>query len=350
MNGLPEGQRRPSVIALLISLWAAGFVQADVVYLSQGDRLSGTVLGVEAGKLHLSTDYSGDLTLDWLQVQGLSLERPATVTFRDGQRLHAWLQTDEQGRGFLLTAFGKLPFDAAQIIALQPLSEGEREAFKQLDKPAAWSHRLEAGAQVRSGNVSSTDVTAALQSQRLAPKSELTTAASFAYGETEGERTAERAVGEGRFNLFHTSWLFSFYLANLERDALEDLDLRAQELVGVGANVVRTRRTLLRAEIGAGGRQELFSNGDQRVSPLARLGMAWHQTLGQATELILRATLLPDLGNLGAYRMEGEGALRVPLTTRFHLRLSLLDSYDSNPQPGVKRNDLTFLSALGWTF
>jgi hypothetical protein len=48
--------------------------------------------------------------------------------------------------------------------------------------------------------------------------------------------------------------------------------------------------------------------------------------------------------------LEGEASLSTPLTHRFFLRLSLTDTFNSAPQPGVEQNDLTLLSSVVWGF
>jgi putative salt-induced outer membrane protein YdiY len=234
--------------------------------------------------------------------------------------------------------------------ALRPLTDEEHQRAGFVSKPALWKHRLEAGAQVRSGNTDSTDVTVGYHAQRQSQKSELTAEIGAAYGKTEGDRTAERAHARGRLELFHTERFFSFSLLALEHDALEDLDLRAQEQAGVGYKFILTSHTLVQGEVGFGLREELFANGESEIEPVGRIGGMWTQKIGAASELAVSAALLPDLIDHSEYRMEGEASMSTPITNRFLLRFRLMDSFDSDPQPGVKKNDFTLLSSLVWTF
>lgn len=347
---------RPSInCVLLVVLCCTLFCNlrpglADEIHLKNGDRLSGKVISVARGSLRLATDYAGDLTLRWDAVAALRSDRPVVITLRSGRRLIGWLESDGGKDSFFLSDAGRLSVQPAEIASLRPLTENERQQTGVVDKPALWKQRLEAGAQVRSGNTDSTDVMVGYRAQRQSGKSELAVDLNATYGETDGERTAQRAQAEARLDRFHSERFFSFYLLALEHDALEDLDLRAQQQAGIGYKFILTPRTLVQGEIGSGVREELFENGEWEIAPIGRIGGKWSQKIGTASKLEVRAAFLPDLIDLGTYRMEGEAALNTPLTNHFSLRFSLLDSFDSNPQPGIEKNDLTLLSSIVWSF
>jgi putative salt-induced outer membrane protein YdiY len=163
-------------------------------------------------------------------------------------------------------------------------------------------------------------------------------------------RTAQQVLGTTRVDFLRTSRLFSFAQVNLEHDVLEELVLRAQEQAGVGYKLILTPRTLLQGVVGVGFQEELFEEEEAAVEPLGRLGIEWTQRLGQTSEFAGQVAFLPDLINLGEYRPEGEVSLRTPITHHFHLRLSLTDTFNSAPQPGVEQNDLTLLSSVVWGF
>lgn len=337
------------IVLCCIIFWHLHWAWADEVHLKNGDRLTGTIIELVRGRLRVNTDYAGELVIRWDRVAALKTDQPVALILDNGERWIGWLGSDDGKDSFALSSDGKHPLELATIVTVVPLADKERQGAGDLSKPALWKHRLEMGAQVRSGNTDSTDIILGYQAQRQSTRSELTTDVTAAYGETDGERTAQRAGAAGRLNLLHTERFFSFYLLTLEHDALEDLDLRAQEQAGIGYKLVRTPRTFVQGEVGFGVREELFENGDLQIEPVGRIGGKWTQKIGAATELVVGAAFLPDLIDRGQYRMEGEASLSTPITNRFSLRLSLVDSFDSNPQPGVKKNDLTLLSSLVWT-
>lgn len=52
---------------------------ADTVWLNNGDRLTGTVVLLEGGKLVLSTKYAGRILIDWEDVSTLRTEQPLLI-------------------------------------------------------------------------------------------------------------------------------------------------------------------------------------------------------------------------------------------------------------------------------
>ena len=56
---------------------------ADEVQLKNGDRLTGTVVSLDAGKLTFKTAH-GDLAIAWPEVTALTVDEPVLVTTTDG--------------------------------------------------------------------------------------------------------------------------------------------------------------------------------------------------------------------------------------------------------------------------
>lgn len=71
---------------LVLLLLAAG-AAADEVHLKNGNRLSGTIIGLSEGKLMLETDFAGRLSIDWSRVERIESESPIEVVLADGTRV-----------------------------------------------------------------------------------------------------------------------------------------------------------------------------------------------------------------------------------------------------------------------
>ena len=59
---------------LLISMILAVFARADVVETASGARLVGKVTKIADGKIYLTTDYAGDLTIVQSEVSAISTD------------------------------------------------------------------------------------------------------------------------------------------------------------------------------------------------------------------------------------------------------------------------------------
>ena len=81
---------------LLVLFWAAPLT-ADVVLLLNGDRLSGDVQELKDEKLALKTHYAGTVNIDWSEVKSLEAEGFFQVQAESGVRYSGTIDMDEEG-------------------------------------------------------------------------------------------------------------------------------------------------------------------------------------------------------------------------------------------------------------
>src|SRR5688572_11187301 len=77
------------LLAGLIVLASAGLAPADEITFSNGDRLSGTVLSAEGGKLKIKTTVAGEITVDMKDVKTFTTEAPIEVRTNEGRVINA---------------------------------------------------------------------------------------------------------------------------------------------------------------------------------------------------------------------------------------------------------------------
>lgn len=86
----PETQRVKPLLprCIFIGLFCALAVpvQADQVWLKNGDRLSGTIEQLQDGKLRLATKYAGTLSIRWPEVQRIESSQPLLITLARGEQ------------------------------------------------------------------------------------------------------------------------------------------------------------------------------------------------------------------------------------------------------------------------
>lgn len=98
-------QPRLLAAALAAACAGPGLVLADTVWLQNGDRLTGKIRLLDAGKLSLETDYGGTITLDWEKVK--TLESSEEILVRDEalkDEYLAKLQRGEPGHVIVATS------------------------------------------------------------------------------------------------------------------------------------------------------------------------------------------------------------------------------------------------------
>lgn len=84
--------------AMVLLLISAGELLADEILLENGDRLTGTVLKLEGGKLTLKTDYAGEIQIPVEKIKKLVTENPVEVHLETGEVIKGKLKTTEEGK------------------------------------------------------------------------------------------------------------------------------------------------------------------------------------------------------------------------------------------------------------
>jgi hypothetical protein len=83
---------------LALLLISAGPLFADEILLENGDRLTGTVLKLEGGKLTLKTDYAGEVQIPVEKIKKLVTENPVEIHLGTGEVIKGKVKTGEEGK------------------------------------------------------------------------------------------------------------------------------------------------------------------------------------------------------------------------------------------------------------
>ena len=60
--------------------------------------------------------------------------------------------------------------------------------------------------------------------------------------------------------------------------------------------------------------------------------------------------VLPNVSDIGEYRLRAETALTNPVTDKLALRISFIDKFDSDPAGETKKNDARLISSIVYDF
>ena len=96
--------------------------------------------------------------------------------------------------------------------------------------------------------------------------------------------------------------------------------------------------------------QEKYGGLDRENSGLGNVGMELRSSWLAPFALTAATTYSPFLSGDSRYLLEGILGIRLPLLGGLNFGLDFVDSYNSSPPEGVKKNDLRILSTVGWVF
>lgn len=287
--------RKTLYFLIIFTLAAAAAAFADTVYLTNGDRLTGTVQGLADGVLSVQTGY-GTLEVKAAALAGVTTDRPMRMTLKSGRVYKGHLAWRDNTQFVEAEALKGAAWDDVASVAL-PTEKKDPAAPAHVSvtdlpapekKPSPWSGSVEAGATWRSGQTESLEGHTALNLTRKKEHDTLTLSGSGGYGAVESQVNSRRAKGEGKWQFYPRDGMYYYVLGGLEHDAGRKLDLRANTAGGVGYEFLRKERRKASADLGLEYAREYWN-------PYDLIGRDKAEAAARAAALDSAEALLRDL-------------------------------------------------------
>ena len=341
---MSKSKRVPFVLAIIFCiLWVrAGAGLADEVTLENGDKLTGTIVKVEGGKLALKTDYTGPMEIPLEKIKSIVTDKPSEVHLITGEILKGKLKT---------TSDGKLAIDPG------PPREPTVIDWKNIGAvnpppviPPQWKGAVNLGGSIQTGNISRATASVGAAASRKTDKDRFGLRFLFNYAEEKSEVTTRNAYGGLKYDYFFTKKLFGYLSTELLTDEFKDLNLRAVAGPGIGYQIWDDKVKSLSVEAGVSYIWEDRKVGQDDNWATARISADFWYKFGKIVTFSDLLIIYPSLKTGGEYFLRNEAALTSPLGAGWALRLANIWDRDSDPAPGILKDDLTWILSLQYTF
>ncbi len=328
---------RRTLSAILFLLYCLAWsipAGADEVRLRNGDRLTGKVVKMDGGILKVTTDYGGEIKIDWSQVESLKTDQPMVIQLpeKEGPVL------EEEERRITVTEVG--------TPGAMRLSEVEA-----INPPPTFRYKgtVNIGGNSTRGNTQTEAVNASTRWMVRYHRHRLNLEAKYNYGEADGEVTAQNSLANVRYDYFLSRKVFLKGRTLLEKDSFQNLQLRTTYGSGVGYQFVDTARLTLAAEVGAG-----YVNEDFRAGPTTRTATAqWgiqveFQALSERVRVFHKHEGFRDFGGRRAVRILADQGIRISLNKHLYVNLEYDFRLNTEPATGRKTTDEAFIFGVGF--
>ena len=344
---------------LLWALSLAGLAFADQVTLKNGDRISGKIAQSDAKSLVIKTEYAGDVKIDRASIASIASDVPLNVQLPD-KTLVGTVATSPDREVSVKPAEGPaVTAPIEQVVAFRDdaaqkayLREVERVAHPRLND--FWTGFISFNLAGATGNASTSTTSTAAAASRAAGKNKMSLNFTQVYAtqsttEPTGA-TASRISGGFRIDRDFSRRLFVFGTTDFDYDRFLDLDLRSVLGGGLGYHAWKAEKGFL--DIGAGSvwNREKFSDGLVRNSTELLLNQELGYTILNRLKLSERVAFYPNLSNTGAYRLNFDTGLSMPVFKWLEWNLGLSTRYLSNPPAGRKSSDLLYTTGIRFSF
>ena len=343
--------RRVFLLALLVacSSLSAQAKRKDVVIMSNGDHFTGQVKRLENGLLYIETDYvSGNIGLDWNQVQAVESTATYRIVLNDGRRLEGKIEKHtvdkEKKEDFVIReATEEEEVPSTEIFSLDT------------KKPTFWRElqgAIDLGYSFTSGNSQSSlnvDTSAAYQT----PEWKVATSFDSTFSGQSGASSTNREDLQTTLTRFLNRNSFVLGLSDFLHSSRQDLNLRATVLGGYGRYLKRTTSSNLSWMGGIAYIHESFdttAGQPSGQSAEAVVGLQYSYVRFNFGEFNSQLLTFPGLSDSGRIRITTNNVVTIKLRNNFHLAFTLWDNFDSRPPATAKKNELGISSGVGWSF
>ncbi len=328
-------------LRLSVFLWvlftlssACGTRAADqvILHLTNGDRLTGTVVSETPNEVLFSAGALGKITIPPSQIK--SREKVASSVSTNAPAV---------AEKAVVPPASQVPVHVTQV-PVKPVPSVRKLG------PKEWNSEIQLGMNLR---YSTKDVQEYLVTAKTTYSHERlreTLDYSFIYGETEGLLSANRMTGSSKTDVDLSKRIYVYNLAGGGYDEIRKIDMQYELGPGFGVNVITRTNFIYKSELGFTYQDQFRDDHTDQKTYSARLGelITWKVSDQLVTEG--KFEYFPNLQSFGDYRLRLEGVIRYTLMKHISLNLNVIDLYDTLPAGGVSANDLQIRSALGFKF
>ncbi|MBS0663895.1 MAG: DUF481 domain-containing protein [Verrucomicrobia bacterium] len=341
----------PTVLAVLGLAVMAATATADVVETKNGARIVGKVTKIEGGKVYVTTDYAGDLTIKQGEVTAVTTDAPVVVRLATGTTLQGTISADNGAikitgeDGQLTTRVEKVAATWApggedpQVVAMKKeLASKERH----------WAYEVAVDVKGKSGNSEELSTAASFRATLKTAEDTLQFYTGYDRQVSNGTKSADQfRAGIDYANNF--SGKLSWYVRDEGGfDRIKDISLYNTAAAGFGYDVIKEEKHTLTTRGGLSFRYEGYT--DPAHQALKSMGLDFglnHEWEFTSAKLVDRVSYVPSFDDFSNFRLTHESFLELPMANpNWKLRVGVSNDYNSKPGPGVEELDTGYFTRL----
>src|SRR4030042_1406105 len=337
------------LISLCIIVVFAQAVAADELVFTNGDRLTGKIDHAVDGKLVLTSDLAGRITVEVSKIQTFSTDQAINVHLKDGGVL---VQKINSG------AAGKFAIEGTETVKAQEFDIDAISAINPPPKPQPkWTGNVSAAVTSTHGNTKTEAVSASANLSKRTEKDRTTLSADYARGEQEDPDTGDEKKTEdwgrttAKYDYFFTKKFFGYIDGRYETDKIAQLARRGIVGGGAGYQWIESGNMNFSTEGGLASLYEKYENETDSTSELsAQVGYNFDKKLAKNLKFIHDLTYYPSLDKFSDYYLTSTGELRANFTERMFVNFKVILNYDTTPAIDSGTTDTKYILGLGYSF
>jgi len=323
-------------------LFVASHAGADVVVLTNGDRLTGTVDSISGGRVLLDTKYAGHIPIKLDAVAELITDAAFTVVTDEGQVDGQFALAD--GVQVLVTE------NASQPVSLASVKTAGHNKLALGGFAREWSTRADLAAEVSNGNSDTKKFSTLIEARYKEGKVEHNISLLITSEKAEEETTKDELDLDYGYKRFLAEKWYASGNAEYFEDPLKDVDSRITVGAGIGYQFWDNSFGRFSTDLGVSYVREELA-GETENNPALRWGLEYRRfLLSKKLEAFHKQSVLfiPD-SDRGEVLQSSTG-LRYALNSRIDATARIDVDHDTKPAPGNSKTDVTYNLGIGIKF
>lgn len=318
---------------------------ADQILLDNGDRLSGKILRMQAGKLTLKAAWGEKITLPWSSVAQIELNAPARLVLQSGEYSGT---VEPDGHGGMQIAADRVKINALQredIFAINPVSYTDPDAFKR-------SGRIDAGLGYARGNTETDSYYFSGQMKWENRLNRVTFIGDVRNVTSAGTTTTtDKSRLATKYDRFLNERSYLYVQGIAEQNKLANIKLRTTAGIGSGYQIYRREYLNLGVEGGVSAVRTRFTNAPANTESTLRLAVNYDQYFwNKALKVENSSEAFLPLAGSDDLLLHSKTSLLVPLGNSVSAGLAVIVDWDRKPAFAKKSLDRSVQATLGYGF
>jgi hypothetical protein len=334
------------VLGLIFSLAPvlAHAQKTDVVFLQNGDRITGEIKRLEAGLLEFSTDSMGTINIEWRFILDITSDKDHSIEIQGGKRILGKLRKPLEGDHVLVET-------GSEIIDLEP-----REIVSVWPVRASFTERMDL------------DLSLGLDYSKATSITNLNTAVDFSlrgkdrYSEANLRSNITRQPGvndqsRSELKLAHQYLLaqqrFRNWFGAVESNDALGVDMRFSAGGSFGKYFLKTNRTWFSASAGLVATLENPEKEDSEVNLEAVGNVRYRYFRYAEPERSLDSTLnvFPSITESGRIRSDFRTTFKLELISDLFWTMEMYATHDNKPlSENADKTDYGVITGVGWSY
>jgi hypothetical protein len=336
---------RMFLLAVLLSLSSVAVAEkTDVVFLQNGDRLTGEAKSLFRGKLEFSTDHMGTIFIDWEDIREIVSTTGQSVELTNGQRFYGPLGKPENSEMMVVeTEAGAVGVSTLDVIGMYPVEAG---FWERLDLTASLGFTWDKGSNVGKYNL---EMDAAYRDPRFLSRAGFSTEVTT----QEGRDDTTRANAYLNHMQFRPNKRFILYFGNVDNNDELGVDLRVLGGAGYGWAPIRSQRNWFALALGLDVNHEIPTEGDAETNleAVGVLNYEYFKYSDPERSFATNLMVFPSITDFGRVRVNFDTNFNLEFISDLFWKMSFFATYDSEPiSLNASSSDYGVTSSLSYKF